>query len=78
MRVAAPEFGPLPLMLVRCAIGAAVLLPIAAARQGGRALFGEARDHGGRMLLAGTINSAIPFALFGFAALWLSAASPRS
>jgi len=29
MRIAAPEFGPMPLMLVRCLVGAVVLLPIA-------------------------------------------------
>jgi drug/metabolite transporter (DMT)-like permease len=73
MRVSVPEFGPLPLMLVRCAIGAAILLPIAAARHGGRRLFDDARNHGLRLLFAGTINSAIPFVMFGFAALYLSA-----
>lgn len=73
MRVAAPEFGPLPLMLVRCLIGAAVLLPIAWAREGGARLLGEARTSGGRMFLAGILNSAIPFVMFGFAALALNA-----
>jgi drug/metabolite transporter (DMT)-like permease len=73
MRVSVPEFGPLPLMLVRCAIGAAVLLPIAAARHGGWRLFEDARNHGLRLLFAGTMNSAIPFVMFGFAALSLSA-----
>lgn len=73
MRLSAPEFGPLPLMLVRCAVGAAVLLPLAAAQQGGRRLVGQLRDSGGRLLFAGTVNSAIPFVMFGFAALWLSA-----
>jgi drug/metabolite transporter (DMT)-like permease len=73
MRIAAPEFAPLPLMLVRCAIGAAVLLPVAWARQGAAPLVGQARAHGGRMFLAGVLNSAIPFTMFGFAALYLSA-----
>ena len=39
MRVAAPEFGPMPLMLLRCLVGAAVLLPIAWVREGGGSWF---------------------------------------
>lgn len=73
IRVAAFEFGPLPLMLVRCLIGAAVLLPIAWAGHGGAQLLAHTRRHGGRMLLAGILGSAIPFVMFGFAALWLTA-----
>ena len=73
MRVAAPEFGPLPLMLLRCLVGALVLLPIAWAREGGRRLLRIARAHGGRLLLAGLFNSAIPFVMFGYAALALNA-----
>jgi len=72
MRVSVPEFGPLPLMLVRCTVGAVVLLPLAV-RQRGRRLAGDARAHGGAVLMAGLLNSAIPFAMFGFAALWLTA-----
>lgn len=73
MRVAAPEFGPLPLMLLRCLVGALVLLPIAWVQRGGGRLVREARASSGRLLFAGTLNSAIPFALFGFAALTLNA-----
>ena len=73
MRIAAPEFGPMPLMLVRCAVGAAVLLPIAWARHGGLRLVFQARENGGRLFVAGIFNSAIPFAMFGFAALSLNA-----
>ena len=73
MRVAAPEFGPLALMLVRCLVGAAVLLPLAAVRQGATRLVDDATAHGGAVLMAGLLNSAIPFAMFGFAALWLTA-----
>ena len=72
MRVAAPEFGPLPLMLLRCLVGALVLLPIAWAREGGR-LFRIGRANSGRLLLAGIFNSAIPFVMFGYAALALNA-----
>jgi len=73
MRVAAPEFGPVPLMLMRCGIGAAVLLPIAWARFGSARLVGRGREQGGRLFVAGLFNSAIPFVMFGFAALTLSA-----
>ena len=73
MRVAAPEFGPIPLMMVRCAIGAAVLLPIAWARKGGSRLVRQATEDSGRLFVAGLFNSAIPFVMFGFAALSLTA-----
>lgn len=69
MRVAAPEFGPLSLMLVRCAIGAATLLPVLLWHGEGRELLGNA----GRLLVVGTLNSAIPFVLLGVATLSLTA-----
>ena len=62
-RVSAPEFGALPLGEIRLALGAAVLLPF---------LW---RDRAAfplriwpRIALVGAINSAIPFALFAWAA----------
>lgn len=73
MRISAPEFGPLPLMLVRCLVGALVLLPIAWATQGVARLLREARATSGRMLFAGIFNSAIPFVMFGYAALAINA-----
>ena len=73
IRVAVPEFGPIPLMLVRCAVGAAVLLPIAWIRHRGARLAAETGRHGGRMLLGGILSSVIPFVMFGFAGLWLTA-----
>ena len=73
MRIAAPEFGPMPLMLLRCLVGAAVLLPIAWASQGGAQLVRVARQSSGRLLFAGLFNSAIPFVMFGYAALALNA-----
>jgi drug/metabolite transporter (DMT)-like permease len=69
MRVAVPEFGPLPLMAVRCAIGAAILLPLLAWRGTPRAL----RDHAPRLAVVGVLNSALPFVLFAWATLTLSA-----
>jgi drug/metabolite transporter (DMT)-like permease len=62
-RVAAPEFGTLPLVEMRLALGAIVLLPflwIARARFPLRLW--------PRLALIGAINSAIPFALFAWGA----------
>jgi len=69
MRVAAPEFGPFALMLMRCCIGAAVLLPICAVRGKFNHLVRAWQSIG----LIGLINSGLPFALFGYAALVLPA-----
>ena len=63
MRVAAPEFGPLPLVGLRLTLGAAVLLPLLWHH---RAAF--ARRHLWQVPLLGVINSALPFALFAWAA----------
>ncbi len=63
MRVAAPEFGALPLVELRLAAGALVLLPF---------LWLERRHFPARrwaiLALIGAINSAAPFALFAWAA----------
>jgi drug/metabolite transporter (DMT)-like permease len=69
MRVAVPEFGPLPLMAVRCAIGAAFLVPLLAWRGEPRTLLAEAP----RLAAVGVLNSALPFALFAYATLTLTA-----
>lgn len=69
MRVAAPLFGPLPLMLLRCGIGALTLVPLLL-------LWGHPADlrrHALHIGVVGVLNSAIPFVLFGYAALVLSA-----
>lgn len=62
-RIAAPEFGALPLGEVRLALGAIVLLPF---------LWRERASFPRRLwptlALIGAINSAIPFALFAWAA----------
>ena len=62
-RVAAPEFGSLPLAELRLALGALVLMPF----------LWVARGHfpirlWPRIMLIGAINSAIPFALFAWGA----------
>lgn len=63
MRVAAPEFGAAPLVELRLALGALVLLPMLwrARAQFPRALWQK-------LALIGAINSAVPFALFAWAA----------
>jgi drug/metabolite transporter (DMT)-like permease len=67
MRIAAPEFGPAPLMLMRCGIGALTLLPVILWR--GRLRGVVAMGH--RALIVGLFNSAAPFVLFGVAVLFL-------
>ncbi len=65
MRVAAPEFGPFPLMGLRCLIGAATLI-VVLWMSGGLSRLGEQRMTG---YAVGVINSAVPFVLLAFAAL---------
>jgi predicted PurR-regulated permease PerM len=55
MRIAAPQFGPLPLMGLRCAIGAAVLVPLLA-WQGG---MGVLRSRPVALGVVGLLNSAL-------------------
>jgi drug/metabolite transporter (DMT)-like permease len=62
-RIAAPDFGALPLGEIRLVLGAAVLLPFL---WRDRASFPRALWP--RIALVGAINSAIPFALFAWAA----------
>jgi drug/metabolite transporter (DMT)-like permease len=69
MRVAAPEFGPPALIFVRVSV-AALLLTWALALRGG---LRELEQHARALLVLGTLNSAVPFTLFAFSALTLSA-----
>lgn len=69
LRIAAPEFGPVPLIAVRVTVAALFLGAIVALRGSGAAL----RGRGGRLLVLGAINTAVPFSLFAFAALALPA-----
>ncbi len=69
IRVAVVSFGPFPLMLMRTAIGALVLLPFLL--RGAR--LAELRANAGRIALIGVVNSALPFVLYGYAMLRLSA-----
>lgn len=68
MRRAAPEFGPVPLVAVRVTIAAAFLMAIVLLH--GRTA--ELRAQPGALLVVGILNSALPFALIGFAVLHIS------
>jgi drug/metabolite transporter (DMT)-like permease len=69
MRVAAPEFGPVALVSVRVGVAVALLLPCLAWMGRLPALATHARP----LAIVGVINSAVPFCLFAFATLSLSA-----
>lgn len=69
MRVAVPEFGPIPLIAARVGIAAAFLLPILITRGGTHALYANARP----LAILGALNSAVPFTLFAFAVLSVTA-----
>jgi drug/metabolite transporter (DMT)-like permease len=63
MRIAAADFGPLPLVEVRLVAGVAILLPFL-----WRARSKITRKHWARFALIGSLNSAIPFSLFAWGA----------
>jgi drug/metabolite transporter (DMT)-like permease len=69
MRLGAHEFGPIALAAVRVGLASVMLIPLLASRGQLVAL----RTHWKGMLLVGALNSAIPFALFSFAALSITA-----
>lgn len=69
MRLGAQEFGPIALAAVRVGLASAMLVPLLAAR--GQLV--ELRQHWRGLLVVGALNSAIPFALFSFAALSITA-----
>ncbi len=69
MRVAAPEFGPVALIAVRVSVAALFLLPFLLRMGDASILLSRAPE----MLLFGVLNSGLPFCLFAFATLHLSA-----
>ncbi len=69
MRVAVPEFGPVPLVAVRVAVAALVLLPLVAWRHE----LGPLKRQAGRLALLGGLNSALPFVLLSYATLTVTA-----
>ncbi len=69
MRVAAPEFGAVPLIAARVGIAAMFLIVVLARRGGLDQLYRNAP----RLTFLGAINSAIPFSLFAYAVLSVTA-----
>lgn len=69
MRVAAPAFGPVALIALRVALAAVVLTPLALAA----GHWPELRRRAGAIAWVGVANSAVPFVLFAFATLSLTA-----
>ena len=69
MRIAAPEIGPVWLIEMRVLLAGLALLPLLARLN----LLGEVRRKSIFLFVAGCLNSAIPFLLFAFASLYLSA-----
>lgn len=69
MRVAAPDFGPIALVFVRVAGASLLLLPLLVWRRELPAL----RQHWRAIFIVGLTNSALPFLLFTFAVLAISA-----
>ncbi|QNM94699.1 DMT family transporter [Chitinimonas koreensis] len=69
MRVAAPAFGPVALIFVRVALATLCLLPVLLWRREAGAI----RRHALPLAVVGLLNSALPFCLFAWATLSLSA-----
>jgi drug/metabolite transporter (DMT)-like permease len=69
MRIAAPEFGAIPLIAARVGIAAVFLLAVLSRRSGLHHLYKNAA----RLTVLGAINSAIPFTLFAYAVLSVTA-----
>jgi len=69
MRVAAPVFGPVALIELRVGLAAALLLPVLA----WHGQLGVLRRRGAALLFVGLTNSALPFVLYAWAALSVTA-----
>nr|WP_243470255.1 EamA family transporter [Halomonas lionensis] len=69
MRVAAPEFGAVPLVLVRMGIGALLLVPLLLSLRSLRLIW----QHKGPLLLLGIVNHVLPFSLLALATTRLEA-----
>lgn len=69
MRIAAPEFGPVPLIATRVGVAAVFLFVILAVNGRARQLYPHARP----LIVLGALSAAVPFTLFAFAVLSLTA-----
>jgi len=70
LRLATPDFGPIPLIAIRVAVSALFLLPVLLWRP---ALRAEFRQNMGKLFMLGLINAAIPFPLFAYSTLFVTA-----
>ncbi|MEQ1800364.1 MAG: DMT family transporter [Gammaproteobacteria bacterium] len=70
LRIATPDFGPVPLIAIRVTISALVLLPALLVRPAWRTEF---RQNTGKLFVLGLINAAIPFPLFAYSTLFVTA-----
>ena len=68
MRVAVPEFGPVMVTEIRVLLASLALAPLLWMSGHWRAL----RAHAGPLVVVGLVNSALPFALYSYALLWIS------
>lgn len=69
MRVAVPEFGPVPLILVRMGVGALLLIPLLLSLRYLRLVW----QNKGGLLLLGLVNHVLPFSLLALATTRLEA-----
>ena len=69
MRVAVPEFGPIPLILVRMGLAALLLIPLLLSVRYLRLVW----EHKGALLLLGLVNHVLPFTLLALATTRLEA-----
>jgi drug/metabolite transporter (DMT)-like permease len=69
VRAAVPAFGPFALIELRVGIAALMLLPLLALRGS----IGELRSNAAPIAVVGLMNSALPFTLFAFASLTMTA-----
>ena len=68
MRVAVPEFGPVMVTAIRVLLASLALAPLLWMSGHWHAL----RAHAGPLAVVGVVNSALPFALYSYALLWIS------
>ena len=69
MRIAVPEFGAIPLIAARVGIAAIFLVMVLARRRG----LHDLRKNAVQLTVLGAMNSAIPFSLFAYAVLSVTA-----
>ena len=69
MRVGTPEFGIFLFMMLRTLVASVFLFPLLVAKK----QHGDLTGHWAKLMVLGGLNTAIPFALFGYAILSLSA-----